>query len=145
MVNQDGLIVSENCKTTTIIKDTIFVLPSYMEYYYKNANMNYKGLPAQDPSCHSASSACKIIYPYDGLKIFLPKESTDKQNDLIAKAYHREKGAKLYWFLDEDYKTETKISPHDCLLKISIGKHTLTITDQWGNKDEISFEILGNE
>lgn len=145
MVNQDGHIVSENCKTTTIIKDTIFVLPSYMEYYYKNANMNYKGLPAQDPSCPSASSACKIIYPYDGLKIFLPKESVDKQNDLIAKAYHREKGAKLYWFLDEDYKTETTISPHDCLLKISIGKHTLTITDQWGNKDKISFEILNKE
>ena len=145
LVNKEGLAVSESCADIAVRKDTIFVLPSYMEYYYKSAHMNYLGLPAHDPSCQPSSSACKIIYPYDGLKIFLPKESIDKQNDLIVKAYHREKDAKLYWFVDNDYKTLTVATPHDCVLKISVGLHKLTITDQWGNKDQVTFEILKKE
>ncbi len=141
-MNKDGYAVSESCKGNAVRKDTLFVLPSYMEYYYKSAHMSYTGLPLHDPSCQPTSTACKIIYPNDGLKIFLPKESLEKQNDLIVKAYHREKDAKLYWFVDNDYKTVTVAAPHDCVLKVSVGTHKLTITDQWGNKDQVEFEIL---
>ena len=49
-----------------------------------------------------------LIYPNNGLKIFLPKESISKQNQIVAKAYHNNNNEKLYWFLDEDYLGTTK-------------------------------------
>jgi penicillin-binding protein 1C len=104
-----------------------------------------KVVPAPDPSCQSASGVCKIIYPYDGLKIFLPRENAEKQNDLVFKAYHRQKDAGLFWFIDDEYKTSTTAAPHECIVKLGIGVHKLTITDQWGNRDQIEFEILGRE
>jgi len=145
LISKDGLVLAEDCAQYAFRRDTIFVLPSYMEYYYKTAHMDYKGLPAHDPSCLSVTGACKIIYPYDGLKIFLPRESTEKQNDLVFKAYHRQKDASLFWFIDSEYKMTTFDSPHDCIMKLSIGVHNLTITDQWGNQDQVEFEILGRE
>ncbi|MBC7885154.1 MAG: penicillin-binding protein 1C [Saprospiraceae bacterium] len=144
-INSDGYAVSEECAKLAFRKDTLFVLPSYMEYYYKTAHTEYKGIPPHDPDCKPSATACKIIYPYDGLKIFLPKERAEKENELIIKAYHREKDGKLYWFIDNDYKTVTSATPHDCMVKLNKGPHSLTITDQWGNKDHIEFEILGRE
>jgi len=143
LFNKEGLAISEDCAQQASRKDTLFVLPSYMEYYYKNAHMDYKGIPIHDPACLPSASSCKIIYPNDGLKIFLPKESAEKQNELIVKAYHREKDARIFWFVDDDYKKVTSNAPHNCLLKLKTGAHTLTITDQWGNRDQVTFEILG--
>lgn len=145
LISKDGLVLSEDCAPFAKYRDTIFVLPSYMEYYYKTGHMDYKGIPAHDPLCMPVSGACKIIYPYDGLKIFLPRESAQKQNDLVFKAYHRQKDANLFWFIDSEYKTTTSESPHDCIMQLNIGVHKLTITDQWGNRDQIEFEILGKD
>lgn len=142
LLNKEGMALSEECAQYSVRKDTLFMLPSYMEYYYKNAHMDYKGIPSHDPRCQPAESACKIIYPNDGLKIFLPKESAEKHNELIVKAYHREKDARIFWFVDDDYKKITTAAPHDCLLKLKAGAHTLTITDQWGNRDQVTFEVL---
>lgn len=145
LISKDGLILSEDCAQYAVSRDTLFVLPAYMEYYFKTAHMDYKGIPAPDPSCQPASGVCKIIYPYDGLKIFLPRENAEKQNDLVFKAYHRQKDAGLFWFIDDEYKTSTTAAPHECIVKLGIGVHKLTITDQWGNRDQIEFEILGRE
>jgi penicillin-binding protein 1C len=144
MFNEKGLAIAENCAQAMAYKDTIFVLPSYMEYYYREAHREYKGLPLYDADClPQISAACKIIYPQDNLKIFLPKEQIDQQNKLVVKAYHRDKDAKLFWFLDDEFVRTTESVPHEILLKVAKGSHTLTITDQKGNQDKVFFEILG--
>lgn len=145
LLNSKGLTLSENCVQTDSKRDTLFVLPSYMEYYYKTGHSDYTGLPEHDPSCQPANTACSILYPYDGLKVFLPKENINKQNELILKAYHREKDAQLFWFIDNDYKKTTISAPHNCLIHVNIGTHILTITDKWGNRDQVKFEVLGRE
>ena len=75
----------------------------------------------------------------------MPKEQIDQQNELVVKAYHRDKDAKLFWFLDDQFVRATVSTPHDILLKVGKGMHTLTITDQKGNRDQVLFEILGRE
>ena len=141
--NQKGQALSEDCHNTAVYSDTIFILPPYMEYYYKPAHFEYKGMPEIDPSCITSGTACKIIYPYDGLKIFLPKVKENLVNELVIKAYHRDKQAKLYWFIDDKYLTETVAAPHEWLTKVNAGAHTLTVVDQWGNRDQVVFDILG--
>ncbi len=144
--NHEGQALDENCQVNSVRKDTLFILPSFIEYYYKSAHRAYKGLPAYDISClPQTSAACKIIYPYDDLKIFLPKEKIDSQNELVIKAYHRDKSAKLYWFLDDTFFKITNGITHELLVKVGIGKHILTINDQWGNADRVAFEVLGRD
>ena len=145
LMSKGGLSLSPDCLDKLAYKDTFFVLPSYMEYYYRQAHNDYRIIPANDPDCLPEGTVCRIIYPQEGLKIFLPKENAGKQNELIAKAYHRDGNAKLFWFIDSDFKTSTSKSPHDCLIKMTPGQHVLTVTDQWGNKDEIHFEIISTD
>ncbi len=145
LMSKDGLSLSLDCIDKLAYKDTFLVLPSYMEYYYRQAHNDYRIIPANDPDCLPEGTVCRIIYPQEGLKIFLPKQNAGKQNELIAKAYHRNEDAKLFWFIDSDFKTSTSKSPHDCLIKITPGRHVLTVTDQWGNKDEIHFEIISTD
>jgi penicillin-binding protein 1C len=141
-LNKNGLSISPECKEQLVQKDTFFVLPSYMEYYYRQAHGEYRIVPEHDAACMPSGTACRIIYPQQGMKIFLPKENADKQNELIAKAYHRNREANLFWFIDNDFRIMTGKSPHDCMLNLLPGPHTLTVTDQWGNKDEVHFEII---
>lgn len=146
LYNAKGNAITTKCNDEVVRRDTLFILPSYMEYYYKEAHRDYRPLPIFDAACSPSSvSSCKIIYPQDGLKIFLPKEQIDQQNQLVLKAYHREKDAILYWFLDEQYIKTTKASSHEILLSIGKGTHRINITDQKGNMDHVSFEILGKE
>ncbi|MBK9734774.1 MAG: penicillin-binding protein 1C [Saprospiraceae bacterium] len=145
-LNKANLVISEECKQYEIRKDTVFMLPSYMEYYYKTAHNDYHGMPEFDPTCKPSTSNFKIIYPNDGLKIFLPKESLDKQNELIAKAYHNEPNTDVYWFVDDKYMLNTKNEvEHNGRFILGPGRHKLTVTDQWGHRDEVNFEILGED
>jgi penicillin-binding protein 1C len=142
MLSRSNLRLGPSCQGNAVKNDTFFVLPSFMEYYYKQANTTYQVLPPPDPLCQQSDASCKIIYPQNDIKIFLPKESESKTNQLVAQAYHGQNGAVLYWFLDGQYFATTKNEPHDCLINAGYGRHFLVISDQWGNKDEISFEII---
>ena len=136
----------DHCVENIIKKDTLFILPSYMEYYYRVAHRDYSGLPLYDPHCRPNEISFKIIYPQEGLKIFLPKESLDKKNELFAKAYHHDKKAILYWFVDDQFiKKTTDVLDHDCRITLRKGYHILTVTDQWGNREQVEFEILESE
>ncbi|HRG41842.1 MAG TPA: hypothetical protein PLC27_10585, partial [Saprospiraceae bacterium] len=106
----------------------------------------YRGMPEYNPECRPDISAiCKIIYPYDDLKIFLPKENPSESNEMVVKAYHKDKNAILYWFLDDQFVRITKSMSHELMVGAKPGSHTLTINDQWGNYDQINFEILKRE
>lgn len=146
MLNDKGQMLSENCENEVEMRDTIFVLPSYLEYFYKQSHFEYKGLPLYDPKCsQEMTEACKIIYPNNGLKIFLPKEKTATINDLVVKAYHRDPRATLFWFLDDVHVKNSENGQNEIMLKVSKGSHTITINDPLGNSDAVTFEILTHQ
>jgi penicillin-binding protein 1C len=143
LLNVDNYLISENCMAAGSRTDTAFVLPAYMEYYYKPGHPEYRGIPSADPACMPSKGSVKVIYPQEGLKVFLPREQESARNQLIATAYHYNKDAKLYWFYDEKYVCTTSATQgHQCVGTLLPGKHILTITDQWGNSDKVNFEII---
>ncbi|HMT52137.1 MAG TPA: penicillin-binding protein 1C [Saprospiraceae bacterium] len=145
-ISANGLALDERCENLATSRDTFFVLPSYMEYYYIPSHGEYRGMPEYNPECRPDITAiCKIIYPYDDLKIFLPKENPSESNEMVVKAYHKDKNAILYWFLDDQFVRITKSMSHELMVGAKPGSHILTINDQWGNYDQIDFEILKRE
>jgi penicillin-binding protein 1C len=144
-VNEQGQLVTERCNTLNSRIDTVFVLPPYMEYFYKPSNPAYRGMPPPDPECAPAKGGIQIIYPQEGMKIFLPREKQEERNQLIAKAYHQQPDARIYWFIDEVHTCISTAQPsgHQCMTSLTAGKHSITVTDQWGNTERIHFEVLG--
>jgi penicillin-binding protein 1C len=145
LMNQQGKVVTTACNTADAIKDTVFVLPPMLEYYYRHASPVYTGMPPSEPGCDPGDTACKIIYPQHGVHIFLPKESPTKTSQLIAKAHHRDPQGRLYWFVDQRFVAETRHGAHECMLALHPGKYVLSITDERGHSDQISMHIISSD
>lgn len=143
LLNGNNHLIADACRDGASKSDTAFVLPAYMEYYYKVAHPEYKGMPLSDVSCSPVKGGLKVIYPQEGLKVFLPRTQEMERNQLIATAYHHNNDATLYWFYDEQYMcATTSVKGHQCIGALPPGRHVLTIADQWGNTDKVSFEII---
>lgn len=141
-MDQQGRALSDNCLELAVRKDTLFILPSYIEYYYKEGHPTYLGLPDYNPGCVRDDSPIKILYPVDKVKIFLPRSSENVVNQVIMKAYHRDPKGKLFWFVNDQYLGSTSEGKHEMLFHGKQAKYQLQISDESGNVDIVHFELL---
>lgn len=119
-----------------------FVLPPTMEWYYRQKNPWYKGVPPFHPDCVSMpEKTMQIIYPDDMMRIFLPTDLDGKQKKIVFEAVHQMQDAKIYWHLDDEYLATT-VSHHQIALRPEIGKHVISLVDDEGNKIASRFEII---
>jgi len=136
--------VHTNCQPANqIVTVNRFVLPPVMEYYYKARNPFYKTLPAYREDCTGieGESSFGIIYPVHGAKIYIIGDMAGTPGEVIFRAAHRKSTAILYWHLDGEYIGSTQ-EKHNIAVKPSLGKHQLTVVDQFGEIKICKFEIL---
>jgi penicillin-binding protein 1C len=141
-LDEEQKLISEDCNKKIFDTDTVFVLPASMEYYYRKEHISYINIPALADNCTSKNNRIDIIYPDNGVKIFLPKEGVDHKNELVSKAYHSSNNATLFWFIDDKYIATTNGRIHENVIKSEVGVHKLSVIDQDGNKESITFELL---
>ncbi len=136
--------VNSNCyEVANMVEKSWFVLPPVQEWYYKTKNPDYKTLPPIYPDCvgtHEKMMA--LIYPKDGLKIFVPKNLDGTLSRTIFEAAHRRTEAEIHWYLDEDYLGATKRN-HQKEIVTTEGKHQLTLVDNDGNIIEKTIDFVG--
>ena len=120
-----------------------FILPPTMEYYYKQHNHDYKSLPAFMEGCISAETGrqMEIIYPQPSAKIYVPLEINGERGKTIFTATHRNRKAKIFWSLDDNFIGITE-NIHQMALNPVAGKHIITLTDQEGTSISREFEII---
>ena len=137
---------NERCESPSdMIRQSYFILPPTMEFYYKQKHPEYKLLPAFKENCIvNVSGALDVIYPEEGARIFIPKEITGEKGRTIFTATHRNSEAKLFWHLDNDFVGTTQHF-HQMALQPITGKHTLTIVDEDGNSMSRNFIIEKKE
>ncbi|MCE2790518.1 MAG: hypothetical protein LW630_11485, partial [Saprospiraceae bacterium] len=141
-INAQGKMVGSGCPSKVAFRDTIFVLPAWYEYYYKAGHPEYVGLPDTDPKCQSTAEGCQIMYPREGMTIFLPRKDQNLSNELILEAYHRREDAQLYWYDNQIFLGKTNHGAHRLSATLQPGKHQLTILDNWGNQSKVSFLVV---
>ena len=126
-----------------IVTRSWFILPPAQEYYYRNYNIDYRPLPPFKPGCEEVQSRqIEIIYPEHNATLYLPKGFTGKRESFVFKAAHALREATIYWHIDNEYLGETT-NAHAITCSPGTGKHTLTLTDSWGNQRKILFEVAG--
>ncbi len=138
--------VTEKCEAPAMMQHkSWFVLPPSIEYYYRQKHADYKLLPSFMPGCYDDNTkALDIIYPDEKAKIYVPLEMNGERGRTIFSATHSDRKAKLFWYLDDEY-IGTTTQFHQMAVTPSAGLHTLTITDENGERAERHFEILDKE
>lgn len=136
--------VNSNCYPVAQMKRTAwFVMPPLQEYFYKQHNAACKPLPPFLEGCEGGqrSQSLDIVYPLNGLKLYIPYTESGAQSDLILKATHKNSNALLYWHLDGNYiGSTTKF--HELKIRPAAGKHLLEVVDEQGESATCSFEII---
>ncbi len=110
-----------------------FVLPPAMEYYYKPRNPMYATVPPLLPGCAERLETMEFVYPREWNNLFIPTDLDGTPGQLIFELVHRQKSAKVFWQVDEQYLGETT-TVHQMAVHPTPGWHTLNVTDQQGNQ-----------
>ncbi len=141
------LQVNEQCELpSNMIHESWFILPATMEYYYRQKNHDYKIMPPFKEGCVTAENSrqLEIIYPQPAARIYVPLEINGEKGKTIFSATHRNRNAKIFWSLDDNFITTTETT-HQVALSPAAGKHVITLTDDQGNSISRDFEIIEKE
>ena len=126
--------VNSSCESVeNITSQSWFVLPPLMEYYYKSKNPFYKTLPPFKNDCISEeATSMQFIYPKLSDVFFLPKDFDGTTNELVLKIAHSKPETTVFWYIDDAFVGSTK-QIHDMAILPTIGKHLITVVDEFGN------------
>ena len=140
--------VHSACESPTAMQHkSWFVLSPLQEYYFVRKNPSYLPPPPFRPDCIAAQLApeqapMQLIYPKDPTRIYVPVDLDGRLSSTVFQVAHRKPGTEIYWHLDGVYLGSTKTF-HNMALQPPVGKHTLALVDQDGNRVEQGFEIIG--
>ncbi|MBW6497507.1 MAG: penicillin-binding protein 1C [Bacteroidales bacterium] len=137
--------VSSECESISNMNTASwFVLPPTMEWFYRSRQPAYKPLPPWRSDCAGGAgpAAMEMIYPRDGMAIYVPLELDGTPGKTVFEVAHRKDQVHIFWHLNDEYLGETRHS-HQMALAPEQGFHTLTLVDEEGNTLTRVFEIVG--
>lgn len=138
--------VHSDCESPSNMRhEAYFVLPPSQEVYYIKRYPNYKALPPYRVDCQenleNARRSMALLYPTTELKIYVPKNLDENRSRTVFEAAHSNSEAIVYWHLDGDYIGSTK-KQHVMELNPPVGRHLITLVDEFGETLQRAFEIL---
>lgn len=135
--------VNSSCEDVDkIVTTKWFILPPVMEWYYKSLHIDYKTVPPYRADCQPTQQAVMdFIYPKTNSKIYLTKDFNSKVQPVIVKVAHSNREAKLFWYVDNDYKGTTQ-TYHEMPIAAETGVHYITVADEFGNEIKRRVEII---
>lgn len=141
--------VNSDCESVSkMVKKTFFVLPPTMEYYYKKKNPWYKPLPPYRSDCIGDEAEQKqnieVVYPQQFTNVFIPRNLDGSPSSVMFEVTHRYPNTTIYWYLDGKFIGQTN-TKHILPLNTSIGKHFLTVQDEFGESQHIEFNVLNSQ
>lgn len=135
--------VNSSCESVeNIVVKNWFVLPPVMAWYYKGKHIEYLPLPPFKEDCMGAqTTSMDFIYPKANSKIYLTKDFNSEIQPVIFKVAYSQRENKLFWYVDNVYKGETKVF-HEKPILMTAGFHYVTVVDEFGNEIRRKVEIV---
>lgn len=134
--------VNSTCENiSNIHTESRFVLPPTQEYYFRKHSATYQPLPPMRPDCESnTTEQISFIMPEHGSTVNIPRNFSGEKEKIVLKAASHSSESILYWHLDGNYIGQTTID-HQIAVSPEIGRHTLTLVDDTGNRKTIVFYV----
>ncbi|NQX81987.1 MAG: penicillin-binding protein 1C [Flavobacteriaceae bacterium] len=118
-----------------------FVLSPVQQWYYKNNNSSYEGLPTFRDDCKpNNSNNMEVIYPKRDSDIFVPRTLSGGRGEVVFELAHKLEEVKVFWYIDKELVKSTE-SVHKISLSPGVGKHTLLVADSLGEVVKVYFEV----
>ncbi len=142
---EETMRVNSSCyNVADMVSKSYFVLPPVMAWYYKQKHTDYRDLPPWAPDCMPATEqTLGLIYPKNGVKIFIPNDFGSVRQKIVCKAVDQNPEATVYWHLDNEFVQMTRIK-HQIEIFAKPGIHRLTLVDDAGHRIVCRFEVVGN-
>ncbi len=135
--------VSSNCYTVSEMKTrSWFILPPLMEWYYKQNDPWYRVLPQVMDGCKDENvDEMEVVYPEWNSNLVIPRELDGSKGRVVMEVAHRNPSREIYWHIDESFVGSTK-QIHQLALDLNPGRHKLTVVDEDGNTETVTFYVL---
>ncbi len=136
MLDASGMYrVSSECEQIANMHgENFFILPPLQAYYYKKSHPSYRPLPPYKPGCDPATGK---VMAFEGIagneKRFQPDDFGGARNPVILKIKHNDPDAKLFWYVDGQYRTTTEFL-HEVAWQLEPGTHKIVVVDGDGNE-----------
>jgi len=138
--------VHSDCESVqNMVKKTFFILPPTMEYYYKKRYPWYRSLPPYRADCEQKNQESKqnieLVYPQQFTNVFIPRNLDGSNSSILLEINHRFPQTMVFWYLDGTFIGQTQ-GKHQMPIVTSMGKHILTVQDEFGESKQIEFNVL---
>lgn len=122
-----------------------FVLPPLTEWYFRHKSPLYNTLPPMLNGCIDETlSPMEFIYPTQNVAVYIPKNIQGDNEQVVVKIAHRNPTSKVYWYANNIYLGETS-QYHQMGMQLTTGTHTITCTDEAGNRIMRRIKCLNKE
>lgn len=121
-----------------------FVLTPVQEWYYARTHADYRKLPPFREDCRPVGTdVMEIIYPRQGVQVFIPRDLGGITRGVVFEVAHREPGVEVFWHIDDSYVGSTRYR-HQLEVNLPPGRHVLYLVDEYGNTLSRSFTVVEN-
>ncbi|NQU34643.1 MAG: penicillin-binding protein 1C [Bacteroidetes bacterium] len=136
--------LSQRCSPVSdMIPVSWFVLPPVQELYYQSKHPGYNTLPPYADGCEpeTGSNEIEFIYPNYNSSIYVATDEKQEQCEIVFEISHHYPESTVYWHLDNKLIGITN-NTHQLSHIPEKGSHVLTVVDENGNSNSVSFEVV---
>lgn len=136
--------VTDECVSVYEMKHPVwFILPPLNAQYYQPHHPNYKDLPPWMDGCgvNNSHQSFYLRYPTKNARIQLSRDLNGEKGTIVLEASCRNKSSTIYWHLDDLFLGTTSTF-HQMSASPEPGIHTLTLVDEFGATQSVSFEVI---
>jgi penicillin-binding protein 1C len=115
------------------------VPPSAREILYRSG-LPVDSIPVHADNCmgHKDNTRIEIVYPVDGIKIFIPRDFDGKYEKIVLAVKHNQPSTQLFWYMNGALIGKT-IKRHRIAVDLDPGMYDLTVQDEEGFTKSVSF------
>lgn len=146
---EHGYLVCPRCWTPGKFEYKSFlVYPPDVLQCLRDRGLYVERLPRHNPQCETTGGlgpdALTVIYPLENTEIIVPRDFGGEREKVLFRAAHRDKNARVFWYIDDTYLGETT-RIHSLSADLTAGRHTLTLVDEEGRRAIVRFYSYAGE
>lgn len=121
--------------------DTLFIVPPAVKEILVRNGRSVDAVPSHAAHCVTVRDEARLelVYPVDGIKIFVPRDFDGEHERIVFSAKHQRPSEHLFWYLNGTLIGET-IGYHELAVELDAGPYRLTVQDEEGFTRSVSFD-----
>lgn len=126
--------------------DTLFIVPPAVKEILSKNGRCADAVPAHASHCATVHDGARLelVYPVDGIKIFVPRDFDGEHERIVFSAKHQRPSEHLFWYLNGSLIGET-VEHHELSVELDEGSYRLTVQDEEGLTRTVSFDAYKNK